>query len=102
MSLSSIKLSIFPLIGLGVISLAVNLLHVSNMHYTAIPVDFTSVTDPCLLFKLQTLQTMLNLTDVNELILAVFYVLGHFIYIFVLNYGCQLVTDHNADIFRVL
>ncbi|XP_025160111.1 odorant receptor 49a-like isoform X3 [Harpegnathos saltator] len=49
-----------------------------------------------------TLQAILGLTDMNDLILPVFYVIMHFIYIFVMNYGGQLITDHSADILKTL
>ncbi|XP_067212261.1 uncharacterized protein [Linepithema humile] len=73
--LSSFKQSYFFLIGISVLSLAINLL--------------------------LTLQALL-IQNMSELILSIFYIVPHFIYSFVNHYGGQMVTDHSANILTAL
>ncbi|XP_025074007.1 uncharacterized protein LOC105426926 [Pogonomyrmex barbatus] len=75
-ALASFKESYFFLIGIGVISLAINLLHA--------------------------LQAALFLDNINELAISTFYVILHFLIIFIGNYGGQTITDHSADVLKML
>ncbi|KAL0126399.1 hypothetical protein PUN28_005050 [Cardiocondyla obscurior] len=75
-ALDSFKESYFFLIGIGVISLAINMLHA--------------------------LQAALTANNANELAISTFYVIIHFVYIFIGNYGGQTITDHSADVLKTL
>ncbi|XP_072744255.1 uncharacterized protein [Anoplolepis gracilipes] len=75
-TLNTFKKFYFVMIGVGVLSLAVSLLH--------------------------TLQAILILDNINELMITVFYVILHFMFFFTGNYGGQMVTDHSADIATAL
>ncbi|XP_077258677.1 uncharacterized protein LOC143895452 isoform X2 [Temnothorax americanus] len=75
-ALDSFKESYFLLIGIGVVSLAINLLHA--------------------------LQAALIVDNANELAISTFYVIVHFLFIFIGNYGGQTITDHSADVLKKL
>ncbi|XP_025263503.1 uncharacterized protein LOC109610516 [Camponotus floridanus] len=75
-TLYTFKRCYLMMIGLGVLSLAVNLL---NM-----------------------LQAILILDNINDLILTSFFIILHFIFFFVGNYGGQIITDHSVDILTTL
>ncbi|XP_011861317.1 PREDICTED: odorant receptor 49b-like isoform X2 [Vollenhovia emeryi] len=75
-ALDSFKESYFFLIGIGVISLAINMLNA--------------------------LEAALIANNANELAISTFYVIIHFLYIFIGNYGGQTITDHSAAVLKNL
>jgi len=48
------------------------------------------------------MKAALIIDNVNELAISTFYVIIHFFYIFIGNYGGQTITDHNIDVLKAL
>ncbi|XP_019889095.1 uncharacterized protein LOC105285097 isoform X3 [Ooceraea biroi] len=94
--ISSFTVPFTILILIGVSSLSVNLFHVRNaIHLFSLILDYSLSN-----FVFQLLQLIIVTDDVNEMYAVFMSVILHFSYMFIINYGGEIVQNHGMQVFE--